>query len=74
MVNHYLKALDILSDELPNTEYELEQHYSGLDTGKRGEMGTPKEARAFAVGLIDELIERLQEIRNEIELMPLKRF
>jgi len=74
MVNHYLKALDILRDELPDTGYELEQHYSGRDTGKRADMGTPKEARDFAVGIIDDLIERLQEIRGEIELMPLKRF
>jgi len=74
MTNHYLKALDILRDELPNTEYELEQHYSARDTGRRSDMGTPKDARDFAVGIIDELIERLQEIRGEIELMPLKRF
>lgn len=74
MTNHYLKAIDILSENLPDTNYELDQYADRYDTGKRGDMGTPKEARAFAIGVIDDLIGRLKEIRDEVGAMPLKEF
>lgn len=74
MTNHYLKALTILEDNLPDIARELDQHADIKDTGRREDMGTAKEAKEFALGIIDELRARLKEIREEIEAMPLKDF
>jgi len=74
MTNHYLKAIDILRDQLPDMKRELDQYAEAHNTGARGERGTPKEAHAFALGVIDYLIERLKEIREEVAAMPLKEF
>lgn len=74
MTNHYLKAIDLLRDELPDITGELDEHASERDTGVHSDMGTAKDARDFAVDIIDDLIERLQEKRAEISARSLRDF
>lgn len=37
MTNHYLKAIDILRENLPDTSRELDQHTEAHNTGTRGD-------------------------------------
>lgn len=74
MTNHYLKALEILQELIPDIRHDITARKFQADTGRRSDMGNPAKARDFAVEVLTDYIEHLQEIRTEVQSMSLKRF
>lgn len=72
MRNYFLEAISELENLLPDIAGELDQEASERDTGERADMGTPEEAREFALSFVDDLIERLTEAREEVLKMNFK--
>ncbi len=66
MRNYFLEALSELENILPDIAAELDEHISERDTGEPADMGTPQEAREFALSYVDALIERLTNAREKI--------
>lgn len=74
MTNHYLKALALLAEMIPDAKRLIEDHTASRQGFKPKERGTPKKAREFAATVVTDLIEQLEEVREEIKNLPLKRF
>lgn len=72
MRNYFLEAISELENLLPDIAAELDEQASERDTGERADMGTPEEAKEFALSFVDDLIERLTEARKEVLKLTFK--